>query len=323
MRPSSVVAVVALAAAVLSAATVHASDSDAALDELKQGFALKEADRCREAITHFTRSHELDLTKPKPVLNLADCELRLGDLVAARGHFSQGRDLARAQNDAELIAAADERLAAVDRRLSRLVIKIASTAAQATIVTLDGTTLERSTLAAPVIINPGKHTVSVAAPGRSERRFDVDLAEGAVTTLDTSMPDVPARPYAPQPRREGSPGPWTTRTIVALGLGGVGVVGLAIGTAFGAAAIGKNSESNANGHCDATGCDGTGTDLRNTALSDATVSNVAFGSGLAALAGGAVLYLTGPSTASSSGSNVGLSPQLGRDGAGVTLRGAW
>jgi hypothetical protein len=116
-------------------------------------------------------------------------------------------------------------------------------------------------------------------------------------------------------------------TSLGVTLVGAGVVGVGLGSVFGALAIGKKNDSNASGHCDpSNNCDATGTTLRNEALSDATLSTVAFGVGLAAAVGGVVLWLTAPSStpareARDTGARLRLdvSPTLG--GAGLALRG--
>ncbi len=75
--------------------SARADDAPAAIDELKQGYALKRAGHCPEAIPHFLASYRAE-PKPKALLNLADCEQQTGDLLSARGYATQGRDLADA-----------------------------------------------------------------------------------------------------------------------------------------------------------------------------------------------------------------------------------
>src|SRR6185312_323392 len=50
----------------------------------------------------------------KALLNLADCELRLGDVADARVHAVAGLDLARQRHDDELAAVAQGQIDAVD-----------------------------------------------------------------------------------------------------------------------------------------------------------------------------------------------------------------
>ena len=98
MRRSSWLACLLSLAASSAAGSARADDPSEALDQLKQGFALKEQDKCADAMPHFERSYQLD-PRPKALLNMADCEQRLGKLVTARRHFTEGRDIARREGD--------------------------------------------------------------------------------------------------------------------------------------------------------------------------------------------------------------------------------
>ncbi len=90
-------------------ARARAADSTGAV-RAKEGYALKQAGNCRDAVRHFARSLQLDPT-PKVLLNLADCEQSLGDPVVAHDHAVQGRALAIQRSDGELAAVANEQIA--------------------------------------------------------------------------------------------------------------------------------------------------------------------------------------------------------------------
>jgi hypothetical protein len=109
---------VLVVAPALPARRALADGTSDAMQELKRGYALKQAGDCHGAIPHFVASQSL-LPSAKALLNLADCEQRLGDLVAARAHAQEGRALAREQNDSELVAVADALIAAIDEKLPR------------------------------------------------------------------------------------------------------------------------------------------------------------------------------------------------------------
>src|SRR5689334_18285582 len=76
------------------------SDSAAARAQLQSGYALKQQNKCDEAIPHFKESIRLD-RQPKSLLNLGDCEEKLGKLSAAQAHFVEARDLAGSIHAAE------------------------------------------------------------------------------------------------------------------------------------------------------------------------------------------------------------------------------
>jgi len=256
----------------------RADDAAPALEELKAGYALKKQGDCRDAVPHFVASQRL-APSAKALLNLADCELRLGDVVAARAHAVAGLELARQRNDDELAAIAQAQIVAID----------AARAAAA----------RHATPLEPEPVEPAPSTSQPQAPPPQNP--------------DQSATPPPAlRPASPRAEKTGTP----TGRVVAYVLGGAGVVGIGIGAGYGIDAISKNGASNAGGHCDSAGCDPAGKRLREQALSSATVSTVAFGVGLAALAAGIVLYAVTPG-------GVEVQPSVGASYGGVTVGGRW
>lgn len=258
----------------------RADDAASAREELKAGYALKKRGDCRDAVPHFVASQRL-APSAKALLNLADCELRLGDVVAARAHAVAGLELARRRKDDELAAIAQAQIVAID----------AARAAAA----------RRATPVEPEPVEPAPSTSQRQAPPPPPPNPD-----------ESATPPPALRPASPRAEKTGTP----TGRVVAYVLGGAGVVGIGIGAGYGIDAISKNGASNAGGHCDSAGCDSTGKRLREQALSSATVSTVAFGVGLAALAAGIVLYVVTPG-------GVEVQPSVGASYGGVTVGGRW
>ena len=99
----------------------------------------------------------------------------------------------------------------------------------------------------------------------------------------------------------------------ALVAGGVGVVGLVVGSVFGLKSMSSHDESEA--HCSGNVCDAAGVAASDDARSAGNVSTVAFIVGGVGLAAGAVLWFTLPSGSDASSAalangrlRVGLSP---------------
>jgi hypothetical protein len=307
--------------------SARADDPAAALEQLKQGYTLKEAGRCADAVPHFVESQRLAPT-PKALLNLADCEDQLGDLVSAQEHSVAARDLAQQRAD-PLLPMAEKNLTALEKRLPRLTIVLAHDAPAQTTASRDGTALGSVSINAALPTNPGKHVVVARAPGRADKRFEIVLAEGARETIEvgpgealaSSPPSaggaVPLPPPASAPTSS-----WTPRKTLSLSLVVLGAAGVAAGSVFGILAINKNSDSKANDNCDSNGCGPTGLQLRNEALNDATASTVAFAIGAGAAAAGVILWLTAPATAPTTGV-LRVAPTLGPGQGGVSLAGAW
>ena len=145
--------------------------------------------------------------------------------------------------------------------------------------------------------------------------------------------DVPSEPPATTPSSAGSTAlpppadqtipshPDATRRWIGLGAGGLGVVGIAVGSAFGVIAMSKRDQSN-NGTpppCDASNhCTSDGLSLRQDAKNAANVSTVAFIAGGIAVAAGVVLYVTAPRGGPSASVVVVPTPTAG--GAAALLR---
>jgi len=108
-------------------------------------------------------------------------------------------------------------------------------------------------------------------------------------------PAVTPSPEAPPPAPAEPPSPGRGRRILGITVGAIGIAALGVGTAFGLSASSKKSDAT-NGHCnDKFQCtDQAGVDLVKDAQSAATISTVAIGIGVAAVAGGVILFLTAP-----------------------------
>ena len=130
------------------------------------------------------------------------------------------------------------------------------------------------------------------------------------------MPEAPASTTPTEDRG-------ATRRWIGLGVGGLGIVGVGIGSALGFVAMSKRDQSNggfAKGLCDESSnhCQAQGQSLRKDAESAATGSTIGFVAGGVALAAGVVLYVTSPGRGAQSGVTVTAGPMAG--GAGATVR---
>ncbi|HSY24930.1 MAG TPA: hypothetical protein VK841_22555 [Polyangiaceae bacterium] len=273
-----------------------ADDAPGAHDELKEGYALKQAGRCAEAVPHFVRSFDQSPT-PKAALNRADCEAQLGDLVAAQSHARIGLSLATDRGENDLANVAAEQLTAIAKRLPRLTIAIAPGAPDNCLVSLDGARLDPAKLGIAIGLNPGPHEVVVEAGGWSPRRFRVTLAEGESGEIAAQPgPRIEAGaaatrgPVSPAEQMEPSPRP--TSKVIAASVAGIGVVSLAVGVIAGVAATAKHGTLA--GHCTDGRCPPIEQSELDAFHSLQTASTVGYGIGAAGVAGGVVLWVTAP-----------------------------
>jgi hypothetical protein len=318
------------AALLLVSTSALADDSTSAVDELKQGYALKQTGQCREAIPHFVRSIAIAAT-PKALLNLADCEAQTGDLLAAQRHAAQGRDLARDKNDVELVGVATAQLNALDARLPRLTVVIHVGAPRDSVITCDGVEVDASSISVPFALNPGEHAVVVSAKSYTSRTYRVALAEGARSRVEVEPEAIHNDPPSTSATaREAGP---TDRTVsatdqgarkpVAIALAGIGVLGLAVGSVFGV--LSKSAHSDADTHCQlgpqANLCDSQGVTSGDAAISRGNVSTWMFVGGATVLTAGAVFWFTTPRDGAS-GIAVSVGP-VGASGPELRVAGAW
>ena len=139
------------------------------------------------------------------------------------------------------------------------------------------------------------HTVLVSAPGRTENRIAVQLAEGEAKEIAVepgplvgSAAPMAAPVQADTPRK----GHFNKRTAGYV-IGGIGVAGIGTALVLGAVALGK--KTTVNEHCDAATrtCDSPeGVDAASSGATLSTVSTVSFFVGAAATGLGVYFILT-------------------------------
>jgi hypothetical protein len=329
MRP--LLASAPLLALLLVAHAALAGDPAAAREQLKQGYALKGAGRCEEAVPHFVESERLD-PQPKTLINLAECQEKLHQLVDAEQNLVEARDLAARPEHATLRDIAVRRLAALELRLPRLSITLSPAGgAEHVEVLRDGTMLGSVSLGTPLPTNPGKHTVVVRAEGRIERTYEVSLAEGEQQQLAVSPGEAiaaaPATPVGAPPsatpilvsREEPAlPVPSSGRRTLALVVGSLGAASIATGAVFGGVSMYEYGQSSSG--CNAANqCYPDAFASRQSSLRHGDFATGFMVAGAVGVAAGAVLWVTAPSDRTSGTARVGVAAS----GTSLALRGRW
>ena len=192
---------------------------------------------------------------------------------------------------------------------------------------LDGTALPAS---------PGVHkfVFHFAAGADVERSFVLsegvkDRHEAIVApvaapspTLTTPPPVATPAPVLPEPSAPvGSPGAeqlpptgMSKQRLIGWAVGGTGVAGVLASWGISKSSCAGSSTQECPNHAQAVS-------QHDTAVTDATVSTIAFGVGVAGLAAGAVLLLTAPREASTTALDV--TPLVGPSAGGFLVRGAF
>lgn len=279
------------------------------------------------ACQKFAASHKLD-PGVGTSLNLADCYEKSGRTASAWAEFRDAAAAARRAGSKEREQVARTRADSLEKNLARLTIieRIAHHEQQ---ISRDGAVIDRAVLGTAVPVDPGDHLVEVSAPGKKKWSKPVDVRPGAQIVVE--LPELeaetqtagaagaaPSSDYAGSSSSKGG-----TQKVVALVAGGVGVVGLVVGTVFGLQATSKWSD--AKGRCanPPSGCDDEGVRLGDDARSAATLSTVGFAVGAVGVAAGTILWLTAPSPSRDLRGSAATSIGVGFDGQKFLLRGSF
>lgn len=192
-----------LVAALTSAASAGAASAEDRAEARRhsgQAQELKKRGKLAEACKHWEEVERLDPKLPT-LMELAECTERLGKVVEAQAWWSLARDRAKRDEKPQSKARAEERLAAVQKRVARLTLQPAADIPPTAQVLLDDAPLEPASLGSARPINPGEHVVLVKLAGHDDARYAVKLANGESQTLTISAgPETAAGPaLAPAP----------------------------------------------------------------------------------------------------------------------------
>lgn len=239
-------------AMVLASFPALAADPAAARDHLKKGYELAQENKCDEAIPHLAESLRLD-PKAITLINLAQCEEKVGKLSDALGHWVDARARAQSENNADIQIEAEKRAKALEARLPHLTIVLAKNAPPGTEVSRDGVVLGSISLGQSASVSPGKHEIVVKAPGRKDARTEISLAEAETKTVNVDVgevdPNATTKPPPTAETKDGNAG--GTSPLVYVGFG-TAIVGLTVGTITGLVALGAASKAKDN--CPNTAC---------------------------------------------------------------------
>lgn len=334
-----------IGATLLVAAAAIAADRPAFADKataealFEKGRKLMEDGKADQACPKFAESYRAD-PSPGAMLNLARCHETIGKTASAWAEYKQSVTLLRTANRGDAADAAQKFADDLEPKLSKLEIDAAETPSGFE-VHKDAEVLGTGSLGVALAIDPGEHTVEAKAPGYKPFTTKVtigkekDLQKVQIPALEKLPPDQVAATQ-PTPTQGGAqpaggaattaPAPQGSSTMRTAGLvmGGVGIVGLGLGTVFGILASSDASGAkNDSTLCPNKVCSPAGRAQIDSANTKAIVSTIGFIGGGVLLAGGAVLYLvSGPKNpAKQEHASTQLIPAVGPQGGGLSLVG--
>jgi hypothetical protein len=325
--------VIALAAATVAPTQARADPASVARAQtlFDEALVLIKAGRYAEACPRLEESDHLDPGMGTEY-RLAECYESAGKIASASKVFRAVADAAQREGQGERAAVAIKRAAALSPRIPMLLIEVPEAVRLPGLsVRMDGNPIPPSDWAHKIPVDPGEHLIAARAPKRVGWVHSITPREGTTTTvvvpalLDASTPPPPPPPplvKAPPPVQPGL----STPRIAALAFGGVGVVGLVLGSVFGARAGSQWSEAKA--LCDdpvaVTGCGAAAIQRSKDALGSASVSTGTFFGGGAALAIGAIVWFRlAPPKPLAPASSFVLTPAFGPGTGGARFEGSF
>lgn len=190
--------------------------------------------------------------------NLADCWEHIGRTASAQALFVGAAASARAAGQAEREQVLRDRAAALEPRIPRLVVEVADPDPKL-VVKRGDLPLDSETFGKAKPVDPGTYEIFAKAPGKKPWKMKVTVAPGsAVVTVEVPKleqleqeaeaavatpkkpPPAPPVPVRDAPlKEERGHGP----NLAVLGLGGVAVAGLAVGTVMALKYSSANSDA--------------------------------------------------------------------------------
>lgn len=316
--PPRLLVAFALGACWLAHSGVASADPAAAEALFQDGRRLLAEGEIAAACDKFEASLALEASSGTQ-LNLAACREKEGRSATAWAHFVAAGRIARAQSRLDHQLEADSRAQALEAELSYLTIRVVEPV-KGLEVTRNGQRVAAGSFGTKIPVDPGRYAIEAAAPGYVSVRRVVTVGlrgDQQAVELPQLQPAVSAaaavKPagLAPAEAPPAQPaGPNTAAWIA----GGVGVAGLAVGGVFGAMAL--SSDASARRACSerTSGCPPLALEKAETRDSQALVSTVGFGVGLAGLAVATWLFLRGDDAPEATPAAVSAEAWLGPGG---------
>jgi hypothetical protein len=323
-----------------AAETAKAMETARAIQLFDEAEKLMASGQAAAACSKFAESHRRD-PQLGTLLHLADCHEKIGKTASAYAGYKEAAEIAARRNATgdnerrEQVARA--RAAALEPKLSNVVLRIAREDIAGLEVRRDGEPLARGAWGSAIPVDPGKYTFIARAPGKKPWTQTIEVpADGAKVELaipplaDDAAPSAADPTYATSLDRATSTAdpsaPGATQRTVGYLLAGAGVVAAGVGVAFGLRGRAQIEERD-DIDCPANLCTAEQGQLierlQADASTSATVFNVAFPAGAAALLGGVALVLTAPSRPTRSAALPQVVPWAGMNWAGASVSGHW
>lgn len=312
---------------VLATARTALADSSVAQALFDAGRQLMKEGNYAAACAKFAESQRIE-PADGTLMNLAACHVKQGKTATAWSEFNDALTGAMRAGDEARIKEAKRQVDTLEPELSRLRI-VAAHGEAGLEIRLDDTLLGSATLGLAIPVDPGEHRVTVRAPGYAawQTRVSVaprarkELAVPALHRLPRRIGETHSVPRVAKPQvHDSAVDRSSSAPLAAYVIGGVGVVGLGVGTYFGLKAGSKKRDSE--DECHNGACTPDGAALLRDADSAAWVSNVGFGVGVAGIGIATYLFVSTPSEEKVEKS-LSVQPFVGAGALGLDAKAVW
>ena len=305
-----------------SADTVQA---DALFDQGKQ---LMEEGNTDAACEKFQASFDM-LERLGVLLNLANCQKEAGRTASAHANFKRAEAMANKAGESDRAEYARAAAEGLEGSLSTLAVNVADPV-PGLVVKRNGEVLSEASFGLPVPSDPGEMTITAEAEGYVAWSTTITIGQEkstesiAVPLLEKDPTAGEGDSGAPPLATAGSDDDGVDLTTVGFIVGGVGVVGVALGAVTGLVAAGTASSAEDDpALCPNKECTPAGREEIDSAESTATVSTIGFIVGGLAVAAGVTLVIIGSSGGDGGPDAVSLTlvPHAGPTDGGLGLHG--
>jgi hypothetical protein len=301
----------------------------------QEGLKRAEAGEWSEAVERFRRVVAIR-SAPRARFTLGEAEEKSGMLASAKASYLLALAEARAAGDQEAAGAAGAALAAIERRVPKLLVRLMPDAPDARMV------VDSREVAAglrSVELDPGEHRVQVRAAGHREFEQRIMASEGRTAELIVRLePDALEAPAGstqratsaatstPDAPEESDGGAGWGPPVGAWVLGAAGLAATGVGIAL--YVTGQSDYDEAAAFCTSAQCTDAGhTDDGNAARARIIIGDVILGAGAAAFAGALLWWAVtagddGPTDDEPAVARARLDVGLCPGGLGVTFQGA-
>lgn len=293
------------------------AEGQAALDK---GDSAKGCELMRTSLGLFAVANSL--------FNVAQCDEREGKLVSALEHWKRGMSL---------IDATDKRAPVVKKAIEDLEVRVprvrivVDSKHEPIDVMLDDEIVSKDKLSSAMLVDPGKHVVTMRKRGHEDRKVEILLNErertevvaelgpavAAVVPSASAAPSVSASVAPPPPPPPGMP-PMKVGGFVALGVGGAALLGAVITGGV----ISSQHSKIVDTECDNNSkvCSPEGLSLIDSQKTLLPLNAGLWGIGIAGAATGTVLLIISSKKSKENRTSV-VTPIVSRDNLGMSISG--